>query len=236
MPSAKVPQSDHIRFTIPDSTRLVSASEAIGELGHCDWVAPVTFSPKGMCIASGSRDNHLSIMGCNIRHSHRRTCKDTLTRSHPLRFPLNGTRIASCAGDNVFRFWDVTSGTTIGDPLYGPLTGSHPLHSPLTVHWSSPAPLITPSVMGCSHRRATARTLHSPPIPMAHKSSPGLSAFSPDGTRIISGSRDGTIQLWDAALGTALGEPLKGHFDWVTSVAFSPKGTHVISGSSDNTV
>jgi len=61
-------------------------------------------------------------------------------------------------------------------------------------------------------------------------------AFSPDGTRIASGSLDSTIRLWDAASGTAVGEPLQGHSDWVTSVAFSPDGTRIASGSLDSTI
>ena len=36
-------------------------------------------------------------------------------------------------------------------------------------------------------------------------------AFSPDGKRIVSGSDDKTLRLWDAATGQAIGQPLKGH-------------------------
>ena len=60
--------------------------------------------------------------------------------------------------------------------------------------------------------------------------------FSPDGTRIVSGGRDKTIQFWDAGSGIAIGEPLQGHSDWVRSVAFSPDGTRIVSGFHDNTI
>jgi hypothetical protein len=61
-------------------------------------------------------------------------------------------------------------------------------------------------------------------------------AISPDGTRIVSGSFDKTIQVWDAETGKALGASLQGHTGRVLSVAFSPDGTHIVSGSLDRTI
>ncbi|KAG2339592.1 hypothetical protein BDR05DRAFT_938889 [Suillus weaverae] len=61
-------------------------------------------------------------------------------------------------------------------------------------------------------------------------------SFSPDGTRIVSGSGDKSVRLWDAATGQPVGEPLRGHTGLVWSVSFSPDGTRIVTGSEDKTV
>ncbi|KIO01869.1 hypothetical protein M404DRAFT_149210 [Pisolithus tinctorius Marx 270] len=61
-------------------------------------------------------------------------------------------------------------------------------------------------------------------------------AFSPDGKRIVSGSEDDTVMVWDAERGVQIGSPLEGHTEEVYSVAFSPDGKWIVSGSLDMTV
>src|SRR5262245_62148243 len=56
--------------------------------------------------------------------------------------------------------------------------------------------------------------------------------FSPDGTRLASGSRDETVRVWNARTGKEQ-RTLKGHTDTVTSVGFSPDGKRIASGSRD---
>ncbi|ATX64615.1 WD40 repeat domain-containing protein [Roseinatronobacter bogoriensis] len=60
--------------------------------------------------------------------------------------------------------------------------------------------------------------------------------FSPDGSRIVSGSDDHTLRLWDAATGKPLGAPLRGHEGEVTSVACAPDGRRIVSGAVDGTL
>jgi WD40 repeat protein len=53
-------------------------------------------------------------------------------------------------------------------------------------------------------------------------------AFSPDGTRIVTGSLDRTVRVWDTRTGTTLAE-LKDHTIDVTSVSFSADGTRLLT-------
>ncbi|KAG8990923.1 hypothetical protein FRB94_013018 [Tulasnella sp. JGI-2019a] len=61
-------------------------------------------------------------------------------------------------------------------------------------------------------------------------------AVSPDSTTIVSGSDDGTLRLWDARTGAAIGRAMVGHSNWVNCVAISPDSTIIISGSYDKTI
>ena len=68
-----------------------------------------------------------------------------------------------------------------------------------------------------------------------HSESVNSVAYSPDGTKIISGSGDKTIKIWDANTGECL-NTLEEHSKEVDSVAYSSDGTKIISGSDDTTI
>jgi hypothetical protein len=60
-------------------------------------------------------------------------------------------------------------------------------------------------------------------------------AFSPDGTRLASGSCDWSVRVWDARNAEELLH-LRGHAGKVNAVAFSPDGARLASASDDKTV
>lgn len=58
-------------------------------------------------------------------------------------------------------------------------------------------------------------------------------SFSPDGSRVVSASRDSTIRIWDVLTGKPI-HVLKGHLNDVSSAVFSPDGNLLVSGSTDD--
>jgi WD40 repeat protein len=59
-------------------------------------------------------------------------------------------------------------------------------------------------------------------------------AWSPDGTRLASGSNDGTVRVWDANTGATL-VIYQHHTNEVLSLSWSPDGRRIVSGSLDGT-
>ena len=69
---------------------------------------------------------------------------------------------------------------------------------------------------------------------MRHEAGVRSASFSPDGTRVVTGSFDNTVRLWDAATGVPIGQPLR-HDDGVRGASFSVDGYRVVTASRDGT-
>jgi small GTP-binding protein len=68
-----------------------------------------------------------------------------------------------------------------------------------------------------------------------HKGKVWSAAVTPDGNRVVSGSTDHTLKVWDLASGTCT-VTLKGHEGIVFCVVITPDGNRAVSGSLDRTV
>jgi len=58
-------------------------------------------------------------------------------------------------------------------------------------------------------------------------------AVSQDGKRIVSGTKDGRVTVWNAASRSKIIE-FKAHFSWVCAVDVSPDTTKIATGSDDS--
>ena len=70
-----------------------------------------------------------------------------------------------------------------------------------------------------------------------HDASVNSVSFSPDGSKIVSGSADNTVRVWDSNTGSELMRQRVGLLGTrVMSVSFSPDGSKIVFGSADNKV
>ena len=209
--------------------------------GHKYGVTSVAFSPDGKRIVSGSDDGTVRLWSADTGQPVGAPLTGDPAQVLSVAFSPDGRRIASGGSNNGVRLWDADTRQPIGQPT----TGAMGLVS--SVAFSPDGKRIVSgggygdygdnSFGDNTVRLWDADTGQPIGQPMTgHTDAVQSVAFSPDGKRIVSGSRDKTVRLWDADTGQPIGQPMTRHTDAVQSVAYSPDGKRIVSGSRDNTV
>jgi WD40 repeat protein/serine/threonine protein kinase len=147
-------------------------------------------------------------------------------------FSPDGTRIAAGGSDFVVYVWDSASGKLVQS-----LTGHR--SAVMSVAFSPDGQRL---VSGATDRGQTSGDVRPAEVKVwdmgkgqatltltGHQGQVSAVIFSPDGSRIVSGSWDRTVKVWDAKTGRCL-ETLDGHTDRVSGVAFHPDGRLFTSG------
>ncbi len=139
----------------------------------------------------------------------------------------DGRRVASGSHDQSVRLWDAAAGAELRQ-----MCGHC---APVTAVAFSPDGLCVASAsenkrsavrVWAAHTGACLHELNC----KGHSRGASSVAFSTDGRRVVSGSVDQSVCVWDTATGELLRE-LKGHRNAVNSVAYSPSGRWIASGS-----
>ncbi|CAE6503413.1 unnamed protein product, partial [Rhizoctonia solani] len=204
--------------------------------GHTDIVNSVSFSPDGKSVISGSWDQTIGMWNAHSPSHIGNPLRGHSGSIFSVSYSPLGNTIASASYDKTIRLWDVNSCQELGQPIKGN-------HSFYSIAFSPSAQLIASSYarggfpVQCAVRlwSVEKRTTASKPF-MGHTSFVRSLQFSPNGSRLISGSSDNTIRVWDIECGTTAVGPFKGHTGLVSSIALSPDGSQIVSGSSDYTL
>lgn len=212
-------------------------------------VSSVAFSPNGREIASGSSDGFVRVWDTASGKPVAAPLEATGVGSvRSVAFStVNGDRLVSGGDDGTVRLWNPRTGKPIGAPAMMP--DESPVYS---VAFSAPPSFDATTgdrvAVGLYNGRIEVldgSTLK--PVAagfVAHPDSVNSVAFSPGGTRIVSGGSDNTVRVWSApfkptpsdGIGVPIGGPLLGHHGAVLSVVFNADATQIVSGGQDGSV
>ena len=140
-----------------------------------------------------------------------------------------GDRVAVLTRDRQLLVFDLTSGTRIAAIGLGAVTN-------LGGFDPDGRRVLTYEFTGaCAARLWNVDDADAPPVTMqGHTQAILTSRLSRDGGRVVTGSRDNTVKVWDAATGALILDFAR-HRGAVRDVAFSEDGTSVVSMSADRT-
>jgi WD40 repeat protein len=151
----------------------------------------------------------------------------------------DGSRIAAAFTDGTVRIWDPSDGREIRQlPATCDLGSSTTSTNMLAFHadgrWL--AVCSNPSDRTTGEVRVFDATTGALVFALrGHTSKVVAVAFSPDGTRIATGSFDLTVKLWETETGQEVCT-LRGHTAGVLSVAFSHDGQRIVTSGMDGLV
>ncbi|EJD37373.1 tricorn protease domain 2-containing protein [Auricularia subglabra TFB-10046 SS5] len=197
--------------------------------GHTGRITALAYSPDGARIASGSEDLTVRLWDASTGNPIGEPLAGHEKSSRKIVFSPDGRYIASISSGDEVKVWDSTAGTHLATiPQYC-----------YTMCFSPDGSLWTLGSDGdpSTIRRWDPRSGSFVGLPMkGHKGDVTALAYSPDGTRIASGSEDLTIRLWDASTGNPIGEPLAGLSIAPDTLTFSLDGGYLASWSWNSAV
>lgn len=207
--------------------------------GHKDVVLSVAVAAEARVVASGSGDHDVRVWDIDALSDDE--CTGLLEgHSRPVGAVAcfaDGNRVVSGSDDGTIRVWDIPTKTCIVE-LHGHENFVKSVSVSYDGRWIASgsadcdimvwdAPPSSPSTSSASFRPRMLMKGHGEPV--------NAVSLSRDGSRVISGSSDRTVRVWETTRGTSVAI-LRGHGGPVNAVAISADGNFIASGGIDRTL
>ncbi len=219
-------------FAAGDKTVRIFDLEAERDLrrciGHVSSVWCVAFSPDGARLLSGGKDGTVRLWDVETARELKKL-EGHLDLVAAVAFSPDGKRALSAGYDHEAILWDLERGERIAGFSFREVARyvNSVAFSP-DGRWALIAAERSLFLLNANTGKLIRRL-------EGHTSSVTHAVFSQDGKRILSGSDDGTVRLWDSNTGKQL-RAFPGHENYVKAVALSPDGKQALSGGTDATV
>ncbi|MGW6374482.1 nSTAND1 domain-containing NTPase [Rhodococcus sp. NPDC055112] len=198
----------------------------------------VAFSHHGRTIAAGGSDGVVRLWETNTQKPLNTPDTGDPSAVLDLAFMIDDRRIVSATYDGDVQWWDADKGRPDSEPARN-LAGGTVLCLAVSPDGRWLATCSRDVATGNMDNNIRLWDLSTPEYDQVGE---GMGdriqslAFSPDSDRIVSGSTDGTVQVWDTERRAPIGARMAGHEAPVTSVALSPDGQRIVSGDQIGTI
>jgi WD40 repeat protein len=198
-----------------------ASGRVLGAVGHGGFLTTAALSADGGTFVTAGRDGMARLWSTTTRKPLGAVDHGDLIRA--VAFSPDGSMLATAGNDGFVRVWDVRTQA----PLFA-------RHLPVAVEGVA-------FDAGGRQLLAVARDAYvlnaATGAQIAVLDQPGLirsAAFSPDGSRVVTGGLDDVATIWDVQSGAPL-HVLRGHTSNIESVAYSPLGNLVATSGADAT-
>jgi hypothetical protein len=192
--------------------------------GHTDAVWCLAWSADQRRALSGGNDNVVRLWDVETGQC-LRVFRGHTGQVQSVAFSTDQRRALSGSSDETLRLWNIDTGQS-HRAIEGKRVGGHFALSP------DERRLLCIDVDRRVFSMWDVRTWSAVRSFEGHTDIIWCFAWSPDGSRVLSGGDDKTLRLWDVATGRCL-RVLEGHTSQVLSLAWSPVGNYALSGASD---